>query len=154
MSKSAENGFGAASRCVLVDGHSSKLPQSDLYRRAGWGLCQWISITDGCDEKSRKLQIGSIICPDRRSTDRYSPLGADLMSLLLHIVVKLIFFAVLAGVVLTLLTWLTKKTRSDQIAPPSGEWPEDKATHMDRISAQRPMSSSRDSKGEQGRRQA
>ncbi|SPE44945.1 exported hypothetical protein [Candidatus Sulfotelmatobacter sp. SbA7] len=76
------------------------------------------------------------------------------MSLLLHIVVKLIFFAVLAGVVLTLLTWLTKKTRSDQIAPPSGEWPEDKATHMDRISAQRPMSSSRDSKGEQGRRQA
>ena len=74
------------------------------------------------------------------------------MSLLLHIVVKLIFFAVLGVVVLTLLTWLTK-TRSDQIAPPpSGEWPEDKATHMDRIS--RGMSSRQDSKGEQKRRSA
>ena len=74
------------------------------------------------------------------------------MSLLLHIIAKLFFLAVLAIVVLTLLTWFTKKTRSDQIAPPpSGEWPEDKATHMDRISARRPMSSSRDSKGEQKR---
>ncbi|MBZ5614440.1 MAG: hypothetical protein LAO23_10555 [Acidobacteriia bacterium] len=75
------------------------------------------------------------------------------MSLLLHIVVKLIFFAVLGIVVLTLLTWFTKKTRSDQIAPPpSGEWPEDKATHMDRIS--RGVSSRQESKGEQKRRSA
>jgi hypothetical protein len=76
------------------------------------------------------------------------------MSLLLHIVVKLIFFAVLAGVVLTLLTWLTR-TRSDQIRPPSsGEWPEDKATYVDRISVRRPSSSNRDSKKEQERRRA
>jgi hypothetical protein len=75
------------------------------------------------------------------------------MSLLLHIVVKLIFLAVLGVVVLTLLTWLTKKTRSDQIAPPpSGEWPEDKATHMNRIS--RGVSSRQESKGEQKRRSA
>jgi hypothetical protein len=75
------------------------------------------------------------------------------MSLLLHIVVKLIFFAVLGVVVLTLLTWLTKRNRSDQIAPPpSGEWPEDKTTHMNRIS--RGVSSWQDSKGEQKRRSA
>jgi hypothetical protein len=55
------------------------------------------------------------------------------MSLLLHIVTKLIFFAILGVVVLTLLTWLTKKTTSDRMVLP-GEWPEDKATHVDRIS--------------------
>lgn len=76
------------------------------------------------------------------------------MSLLLHIIANLFFFVVLGVAVLTLLTWFTKKTRSDQIAPPSGEWPEDKATHMDRISARRPMSSRRDSKEEQERRRA
>jgi hypothetical protein len=76
------------------------------------------------------------------------------MSLLLHIIAKLIFFSVLAIVVLTLLTWLTRN-RSDQIRPPSsGEWPEDKATHVDRISARRPLSPSRDSKGKQERRRA
>jgi len=74
------------------------------------------------------------------------------MSLLLHIIAKLAFFAVLGVVVLTLLTWFTKKTRSDQTTPPSSrEWPEDKATHLDRISARRPTSSRRDSKGEQER---
>jgi hypothetical protein len=30
-----------------VDGHSSKLPQSDLYRCARRGLCQWILCDDG-----------------------------------------------------------------------------------------------------------
>jgi hypothetical protein len=32
----AENGFGAASRAVLMDGRASKLPQSGLYYRARW----------------------------------------------------------------------------------------------------------------------
>jgi hypothetical protein len=71
------------------------------------------------------------------------------MSLLLHIIGKVIFFSVLTVIVLTLLTWLTR-TKSSQTRP-SGEWPEDKATHVDRISARRPMSSSRDSKAEQER---
>jgi hypothetical protein len=43
LSKSTENGFGAVSRAVLVHGRSSKLPQSDLYRRARRVLSQWIS---------------------------------------------------------------------------------------------------------------
>jgi len=72
------------------------------------------------------------------------------MSLLLHIIGKLIFFSVLTVIVLTLLTWLTR-TKSAQTRPPSGEWPEDKATHVDRTSARRPMSSRRDSKEEQER---
>jgi hypothetical protein len=55
------------------------------------------------------------------------------MSLLLHIVAKFIFFAILGAVVLTLLTWLTQKTTSNRIALP-GEWPEDKATYVDRVS--------------------
>ena len=38
LSKSAENGFGAVSRAVLVDGYTSELPQSDLYRGARRGL--------------------------------------------------------------------------------------------------------------------
>ena len=76
------------------------------------------------------------------------------MSLLVHILAKVIFFSVLAVVVLTLLTWFTKN-RSGQVMPPSSrEWPEDKATYMDRISARRGFSSSRDSKGEQERRRA
>jgi len=76
------------------------------------------------------------------------------MSLLVHILAKVIFFSVLAVVVLTLLTWFTKN-RSGQIGPPSSrEWPEDKAQSMDRFSDQRPLSSSRDSKGEQERRRA
>jgi hypothetical protein len=77
------------------------------------------------------------------------------MSLLLHIIAKLIFFAILAIAVLTLLTWFTKRTRSAQIPPPSlRDWPEDKATYLDRISVRRPSSSMRDSKGEQERRRA
>jgi hypothetical protein len=77
------------------------------------------------------------------------------MSLLLHIIAKGIFFSVLTVIVLTLLTWLTR-TKSDQSRPPSsGEWPEDKGTHVDRISAQRPYSSSRrDLKDDQERRRA
>ena len=78
------------------------------------------------------------------------------MSLLLHIFAKVIFFTVLGVVVLTLLRWFTKTTGSDQITPPaSGEWPEDKATHLNRISAGRPYSLSRqDLKDEQQRRRA
>jgi hypothetical protein len=72
------------------------------------------------------------------------------MSLLLHIIGKVIFFSVLTVIVLTLLTWLTR-TKGAQTKPSYGEWPEDKATHVDRISARRPMSSSRDSKAEQER---
>jgi hypothetical protein len=75
------------------------------------------------------------------------------MSLLLHIIANLILFVVLGVVVLTLLTWLTR-TRSGHIRPPSsGEWPEDKATHMNRISAPRPVSR-QDPKEEQKRRRA
>ena len=77
------------------------------------------------------------------------------MSLLLHIIAKVIFFVVLAVLVLTLLTWFTKTNRSSQAPPSSGEWPEDKATHVNRISARRPYSSSRqDLKDEQERRRA
>lgn len=77
------------------------------------------------------------------------------MSLLLHIIGKVIFFSVLAVLVLTLLTWFAKTNRSGQAPRPSGEWPEDKATHVDRISARRPYSSSRrDLKDEQERRRA
>jgi hypothetical protein len=41
--KSAENGFGAGSRCVLGDGHTHTLPQSDGY------LSHWIGerVCDG-----------------------------------------------------------------------------------------------------------
>jgi hypothetical protein len=74
------------------------------------------------------------------------------MSLLLHIIGKVIFFTVFGVVVLTLLTWFTKNTKSDQTARSSlHEWPEDKGTHVDRISARRPASSARDSKREQER---
>ena len=78
------------------------------------------------------------------------------MSLLLHILAKVILFTVLGVVVLTLLRWFTKATNGDQITPPSsGEWPEDKATHVDRISGRRPYSSSRrDLQDEQERRRA
>ena len=74
------------------------------------------------------------------------------MSLLLHIIGKVIFFTVFGVVVLTLLTWFTKNTKGDQTARSSlHEWPEDKGTHVDRISARRPTSSARDSKREQER---
>ncbi len=78
------------------------------------------------------------------------------MSLLLHVIGNVIFFSVLAVVVLTLMTWLSKKPKSDQITPPSlGELPEDKATHVNRISAGRSYSSSRQElKEEQERRRA
>jgi hypothetical protein len=73
----------------------------------------------------------------------------------LHIIAKLIFFAVLAVLVLTLLTWFTKTNKKGQAPPSSGEWPEDKATHVERISAGRSYSSSRrDLKDEQERRRA
>jgi hypothetical protein len=76
------------------------------------------------------------------------------MSLLLHIIAKLVFFTVLGVGVLTLLTWFTKNTKSQVGRPSLHEWPEDKATHVDRISARRPTSSRRDSKEERERRRA
>lgn len=77
------------------------------------------------------------------------------MSLLLHIFGQVVFFTVLGIIVLTVLRWLTK-TSSGPIAPrTSGEWPEDKATYVDRISGHRPYSSSRrDLQDEQERRRA
>lgn len=77
------------------------------------------------------------------------------MSLLLHILGKVIFFTVLGVLVLTGLRWFTKIS-SDTIPPDSsGEWPEDKATYVDRISAHRPYSSSRrDLQDEHERRRA
>ena len=78
------------------------------------------------------------------------------MSFLLHFLAKVIFFTVLGVVVLALLRWFTKTTSSDQITPPAtSEWPEDKATLVDRISGRRPYSSSRrDLQDEQERRRA
>ena len=78
------------------------------------------------------------------------------MSLLLHFIAKLIFFSVLAAIVLTLLTWLTKNPKSNSNTPPiPGEYPEDKLTYMDRVSAKHPYSSSRQAlKDEQDRRRA
>lgn len=78
------------------------------------------------------------------------------MSLLLHFVAKLAFFSALAVIVLALLTWLTKTPKSDANSPPvSGEYPEDKLTYVDRISAKHPYSSSRRAlKDEQDRRRA
>lgn len=77
------------------------------------------------------------------------------MSLLLHILAKVIVFSVLGIVVLTLLTWFTKSSKSNQSPPTEfGEWPEDKATHLNRISVRSPASPRRDSKGDQERRRA
>jgi hypothetical protein len=68
------------------------------------------------------------------------------MSFLLHIAGKLLLFSVLAVVVLTLLTWFSK-TKSDQTTrPSSAESPKGKATRIDRTSAWRPASSTRDTK--------
>lgn len=77
------------------------------------------------------------------------------MSLLLHILGKVVFFTVLGAIVLTLLRWLTKTSSSPITTNSSGEWPEDKASYVDRISAHRPYSSSRrDLQDEQERRRA
>lgn len=78
------------------------------------------------------------------------------MSLLLHLIAKLVFFSVLTVVVLALLTWLTKNPKSDPNLPPiPGEYPEDKLRYLDRISAKHPYSSSRRQlKDEQDRRRA
>jgi hypothetical protein len=76
------------------------------------------------------------------------------MSLLLHIIAKLVLFVVLGIVILTLMTWLSK-AKSDQARPTSpGELPEDKATHINHISARPYSSSRRDLKDEQERRRA
>src|SRR6266581_1822111 len=70
------------------------------------------------------LRIGSTIGAKLEDRQTATTLGADPMSLLLHILAKVIVFSVLGVVVLTLLTWFTKSTRSNQSPPPeSGEWP-------------------------------
>jgi len=75
------------------------------------------------------------------------------MSLLLHFFGNFIFFVALGAIILTLLTWFTRTSRNARTPSSSGEWPEDKASHVNRISA--PYSSSRrDLKDEQERRRA
>lgn len=77
------------------------------------------------------------------------------MSLLLHILGQVVFFTVLGVTVLAALRWLTKNSSGPTEPRTSGEWPEDKATYVDRISAHRPYSSSRrDLQDEQERRRA
>ena len=78
------------------------------------------------------------------------------MSLLLHFAAKLIFFSVLTVIVLALLTWLTKNTKSNSNNPLiPDEYPEDKLRHVDRISAKHSYSSSRRAlQDEQERRRA
>lgn len=77
------------------------------------------------------------------------------MSLLLHILGKVIFFTVLGVIVLTVLRWLTKNSSNESTPPSLGEWPEDKATYVDRISERRSYSSSRrELQDEQERRRA
>ncbi len=72
------------------------------------------------------------------------------MSLLLHLIV----YAVLAVIILTLLTLFTRAKTDKTSPPPLGEWPEDKATYVKRISARSYSSSRRDLKEEQERRRA
>jgi hypothetical protein len=69
------------------------------------------------------------------------------MSFLLH----LFFYAVLAVVILGLLTWFTKN-KGNENTPALGEWPEDKATHVNRVSAY--SSSRRNLEDEQAKRRA
>jgi len=58
LSKSAENGFGAASRCVSVDERTSKLPQSDFYRRLRRVLSQGISTAEIGRNEARLAEAG------------------------------------------------------------------------------------------------
>ncbi len=51
LSKSAENGFGAVSRAVLVCDVPQNCPNQISIVARGWVLSQWISTTNGCDEK-------------------------------------------------------------------------------------------------------
>lgn len=77
------------------------------------------------------------------------------MSLLLHILGKVIFFTVLGVIVLAVLRLLTKTSSNQGTTPSSEEWPENKAAYGDRISARRPYSSSRrDFQDQQARRRA
>ena len=62
MSKSAENGFGAASRSVLGDGHISGLPQSHLIISLG-GLEVCDADHRLCDEKAA-AKIASRVSPN------------------------------------------------------------------------------------------
>jgi len=76
------------------------------------------------------------------------------MSLLLHILGQVFFFTVLGVIVLTGLRWFTK-TSGPTTSRSLGEWPEDKASYVDRISAHRLYSSSRrDLQDEQERKRA
>ena len=73
---------------------------------------------------------------------------------LLHIIGSAIFFSVLAVIVLTLLTWTTR-SKSEPKPTSLAELQEDKAEHINRISAGRSYSAARqDLKREQEKRRA
>jgi len=83
-----------------------------------------------------------------------TPTADPQMSLLLHILGQVFFFTVLGVIVLTGLRWFTK-TSGPATSRSLGEWPEDKASYVDRISAHRLYSSSRrDLQDEQERKRA
>ena len=56
--------LGQLRGAVLVDGYTSKLPQSDLYRHARLVLCQWI-LKLVCVERTL-LSAASDSCPEKR----------------------------------------------------------------------------------------
>src|SRR4030081_2542621 len=55
-----------------LGGRTSKLPQSDFYFRARRVLSQFISVTDGCDEKSGvKLGGSATLAASSQDEDRW-----------------------------------------------------------------------------------
>ena len=80
LSKSAQNGFGAPSRCVLVGGRISKLPQSDSYCRARRVVSQPISVATDCKQMGVVVEKGrskSPPCRERRDKDG-APSGVEM----------------------------------------------------------------------------
>jgi len=119
-------------------------------------FCGWLWKSEeaqGSAYPAAKAGVQLALKEDRQTA---RPPSERTMSLLLHVLGNVVFFSVLAVVVLTLMTWLTKKPKSNRMSPPAlAELPEDKATYVDRISARRPYSSSRqDLMNEQKRRRA
>jgi ABC-type Fe3+ transport system permease subunit len=86
----------------------------------------------------------------RRRTDRYCLSERTQVSFLLH----LIAYSVLTVIILTLLTLFTRGKTDKTSPPPLGEWPEDKATHVNRVSGGSYSSARRDLQQEQERRRA
>ena len=77
------------------------------------------------------------------------------MSLLLHILGKVMTFTIVGVIVLTVLRLITKSSSGPVAPDASTEWPGHRATRIDRISDDRPYSSSRrDLQAEQERRRA